>query len=172
VVSAIRWRGRIRTLAPLAFASAIFIMTTTAVAADVSPELATKLTRAVAAARARSESIDAAGFAVQTQVRSAREHRDTVRLACLDTVLTRLHVASRLGRAQVDRIREAAQSGDLETADREGVRLSYLSERSARLTTEALECGGHAASEASPGTTRVRAVAPRLPAADMYPPGR
>jgi hypothetical protein len=124
-----------------------------------------------ASARGRSQTIEAASFAVQAELRAARRSRDPGRARCLDQLLTRLHVAARDGRAMRDAIDLAAKRDDAERVEVESVRLAHLADRASRLHAESVGCGGR---EKVTLDTRARVVviAPDLPEAELYPASR
>jgi hypothetical protein len=128
------------------------------------------------AARARDASaklraVEAQTFRVQAELRGARRGKDAVRVGCLDTLLTRLHVAARDGRARSEAIASARKAGDAEAEEREVVRLVYLADRADRL----YRAGGLCRTSSvvvvqGPHGTQIRASTPELPDAAAYPP--
>jgi hypothetical protein len=123
--------------------------------------------------------VEAAGWSIQAELRRARQASDQARVrgqaACLDDVLSQVHVAARSGRAMKDAVADATARGDGEGAARELVRLQHLRDRSLRLVRDAAHCGeGEAVIEGGraprgTGATIVRVIAPRLPDAAGYP---
>ena len=126
------------------------------------------LVERVQSARRRVDAVEAGALAVQGYLRSARAAKDAPRAACLDDLLTRIHVMSRNARALRDAIEAAAGVNDLPAASIELARLTHLGDRASRLRAQALRCGGreevlHASS------TTVKVTIPNLPEAGDFP---
>ena len=122
-------------------------------------------------ASAKLRGVEAQTFRVQAELRGARRGKDAVRVGCLDTLLTRLHVAARDGRARTEAIVAARKAGDAEAEEREVVRLAYLADRAERLYRAAGLCRTSTVVVVQgPNGTRVRASTPELPDATAYPP--
>jgi hypothetical protein len=123
----------------------------------------------VQSARRKVDAVEAGAFAVQGYLRSARSAKDTPRAACLDDLLTRIHVMSRSARTLRDAIVDAWAVNDLAAADIELARLTHLGDRASRLRTQALRCGDGAEVLLWSSTTTVKVITPTLPEAGDFP---
>jgi hypothetical protein len=115
------------------------------------------------------QTIEAQSFQVQAELRRARVTKDRHRAGCLTDLLTRLHVAARAGRGHRDVIVAAASRGDLQTVQRETVRLQHLQERATRLFSGASRCGDREVVIEATRSTVVRVISPPLPDTASYP---
>lgn len=121
-------------------------------------------------AAVKLRAVEAQTFRVHAELRGARRGRDAERVACLDGLLTRLHVATRDGRARQEAIEGARKAGDAEAEAREVTRLVYLADRAERLHRSAGLCRSRSVLVVQgPNGTQVRSSSPVLPEAAGYP---